>query len=171
MVFRFRSRNNLRLRPINRIKHVVDFQDGVSLNAQTTKVLIKAVDNPVVTNATEVKTGSTVNGIYLKVEGYITSSGALANGYILVAKNPGGNLNFPNANAVGTNDNKRFVIHQEMVMFQKVTNSNPRTIFNGVIAIPRGYRRFGPNDTLLLQYFSPGVNLDVCLQCHYKEFR
>ncbi len=89
----------------------------------------------------------------------------------MIAKNPGNNLTFPNPNIVGSDDNKRFVIHQEMVMLQQVNNSNPRTLFNGVIAIPRGYRRMGPNDRLIANIFSPGVNLNICLQCHYKEFR
>ncbi len=89
----------------------------------------------------------------------------------MVTKNPGGNITIPPANAVGSNDNKRFVIHQEMVMLQKVTPSNPRTLFVGVIIIPRGYRRFAPNDELVLSFLAPGVNIDVCFQVHYKEFR
>ncbi len=77
----------------------------------------------------------------------------------------------PTANFVGASDDKRFVIHQEMVMLQQVTNSNPRTLFKGVIAIPRGYRRMGPNDLLRLAVLAPGVNINICLQVHYKEFR
>ncbi len=88
-----------------------------------------------------------------------------------VAKNPGNNIVFSNPNAIGSDDNKRYVIHQEMVMLQKAVNGNPRTIFNGVIAIPKGYRRNGPNDRLNLIIFTPGVNADFCFQAHYKEFR
>ncbi len=43
-----------------------------------------------------------------------------------------------------------------MVMLQGTNAGNPRTIFNGVIVIPRGYRRFGPNDELQLDLLSPG---------------
>jgi len=168
MVFR---RFNKSMRPVNRIKHVTDNQLGIVLGVQQSKNLVVATDTPVVTVTNEVMTGSTVNGIYLKVEGYATTSGALANCYMAIVKNPGGNLTFPNANVIGADDNKRYVIHQEMIMFQKVTNSNPRTMFNGVITIPRGYRRMGPNDELQILLFSPGVNADICFQCHYKEFR
>ncbi len=171
MVFRNRFRgSNLRLRPINRIKHVVDSQFAGTAGTSVSTNLIKAVDGPVLANREEVETGATVNGIYLKVESYATSSAALANFYMYVGKNPGGNLTLPNPNSVGNNDNKRYIIHQEMVMFQKQTNSNPRTIFSGVIAIPRGYKRFGPNDLLVLNVLAPGVNTEVCVQCHYKEF-
>ncbi len=117
------------------------------------------------------ETGSTVNGIYLRVEGYATTAAALANVYIYIMKNPGNNLATPAANAVGADDNKKYVIHQEMVMLEQSVNGNPRTIFNGVVVIPKGYRRFGPNDALTITYFAPGVNISVCHQCHYKEFR
>ncbi len=169
MAFRRRFQN--RLRPVNRIKHVFDQQAGAVAGASATFNLVTASDNPALANPTEVETGSTVNGIFLKVEVNATSSAALSNAYMMIMKNVGGNLVFPNANVIGINDNKRFVIHQEMVMMQQVTNSNPRTLFVGVIAIPRGYRRFGPNDLLQIQIFSPGVNLNLCMQCHYKEFR
>ncbi len=170
VVFRRFNRGNA-LRPVNRIKHVFDNQSGIVLNTNLTLDLIKTVDAPVIGNTNEVNTGATVNGIYLKVEGYATTAGALANLYMLVAKNPGGNLSIPNPNSVGISDNKKYVIHQEMVMLEQSVNGNPRTLFNGVIVIPKGYRRFGPNDTLIIKIRAPGVDTNVCIQCHYKEFR
>ncbi len=168
MGFRNRFRSNLH--PVSRIKHVVDSQFATTAGTAVGTNLIKAVDAPVLANTSEVETGSTVNGIYLKVEANATTSAALPNYYLLVYKNPGGNITAPAPNTVGSNDNKRFVIHQEMVMFQGQSGSNPRSIFNGVIAIPRGYRRFAPNDLLELQTLAPGVNTQTCVQCHYKEF-
>ncbi len=168
---RFRSRNNFRLRPVNRIKHVVDIQGAVALGVKDTQILASTTDTPTVAGITSVETGCTINGIYLVVEVYGTSSGALSNIYMLVFKNPGNNLTTPTPNTVGANDDKRYVIHQEMVMVQKVTPSNPRTLFKGVIAIPKGYRRFGPADRLQVVFLAPGINFDFCLQCHYKEFR
>ncbi len=168
---RFRQRRGPSLRPVNRIKHVIDSQFGLTAGTGTNVNLIQSNDNPVLANNQEVLTGSTVNGIYLKVEANATSSAALANLYMFVAKNPGNNLTLPEANVVGVSDNKKYVIHQEMIMFQQVTNSNPRTLFNGVIVIPRGYRRNGPEDRLQLRVFTPGVSVNVCVQCHYKEFR
>ncbi len=167
----FRRRFGSGLRPINRIKHVVDLQQGITAGTTVTNFLIRADDNPALANTGDVQTGSTVNGIYLKVEANATTSGALSNFYMIVFKNPGDNISTPPPNQVGINDNKRYVIHQEMIMFQQQDNSNPRTVFNGVIAIPKGYRRFGPNDKLEIAYLSPGVTTNVCHQCHYKEFR
>ncbi len=135
--------------------------------------LIVADDNPVLANVSEVETGCRVNGIYLHVEVSRTgtTSDVLPNVYMIIYKNPGGNVADIIANAVGSSDDKRYVIHQEMVMLQGTNAGNPRTIFNGVIVLPRGYRRFGPNDLLTMRMLSPGVNISVCVQAHWKEFR
>lgn len=167
----FRRRGNLGLRPINRIKHVRDLQGGTGANVQSLTSIIVAVDAPVIANSFEVETGSTVHALYLKVEAYATTEGALANCYMYVAKNPGNNLTLPNANNVGVNDNKKYIIHQEMVMLEQKINGNPRTLFNGVISIPKGYKRNGPNDRLVLALLAPGVDISFCYQAHYKEFR
>ncbi len=170
MSFR-RNRQAMAIRPVHRIKHVIDGQFGIVAGTVLNVNLAFSVDAPVLANNTEVETGSKVNGIYLKVEVYARTAGALANAYMYVWKNPGDNLVAPGPNVVGSNDNKRFVIHQSMVMLQRVINGNPRTLFDGVIVLPRGYRRMGPGDTLQLKILAPGVDLDACVQCHYKEFR
>ncbi len=166
------NRSN-RLRPVNRIKHVIDNQGAIAATAATNVTLVLASDTPDLATVNEVQTGATVNGVYLKVEATRTgtTSDVLANVYLQVNKNPGGNVGNIAPNAVGSSDDKRYVIHQEMVMLQGTNAGNPRTVFNGVIAIPRGYRRFGPNDSLIARISSPGVNINFCVQCHYKEFR
>ncbi len=169
---RFSRRSSLRLRPVNRIKHVFDEQGGIVAAVNNNTTLAFASDTPDLANAPECQTGCTINGIYLKVEcTNVGTTGVLANVYMAIVKNPGGNIAAIPPNTVGTNDNKRFVIHQEMIMLQQIHDSNPRTLFNGVIVLPRGYRRFGPNDTLQLRLLSPGVDINYCVQCHYKEFR
>ncbi len=167
MVFRRRSA----LRPVNRIKHVVDSQFGLVGGTPVNTALVASVDAPVLANTAECETGSTVNGIFLSIEVSAINAATLPNVYMMVFKNPGNNLTFPNANVVGSDDNKKYVIHQEMVMLTGLVNSQPRTLFKGVIAIPKHLRRNGPTDRLFVQVFSPGITVNVCLQCHYKEFR
>ncbi len=159
------------LRPINRIKHVVDSQGAVGIGTPVIVDLIDTTDTPTIAVSDACETGSKVNGVYIVCEAYGTTAAALSNFYFMVFKNPGNELTMPNGNIIGTDDKKRYVIHQEMVMLQKEVAGIPRTIFKGVIAIPRGYRRNGPNDRLSVQLFTPGVNVDYCLQCHYKEYR
>ncbi len=168
-----RFRRSMALRPVHRIKHVVDQSALVTAGAQLVLTLIASKDAPVLANTTEVETGSKVNGIYLRVEvgSNETDAGAITNVYMIIFKNPGGNVAMPTGNAVGASDNKRFVIHQEMLVLENKIGGNPRTLFNGVIVIPKGYRRFGPNDLLQIGLFSTALNFMECLQCHYKEFR
>ncbi len=170
MMPRFSRRN---IRPVNSIKHVVDTQLGLTAGTQLIINQARSRDAPVLGNPAEVETGSTINSIYLKVEGYVNDSTpvTLSNLYMVLFKNPGSALVLPNANAVGVSDLKKYAIHQEMVMLQQVSFGNPRVVFQGVIKIPRGYRRNGPDDALALALFAPGNDTFICVQCIYKEYR
>jgi len=138
-------------------------------NKKTEDVIVAVVSPDITASAVNVEEGSTVNSIFLNVQGYATSTAALANMYMYVLKNPGNQVVLPNANVVGTSDIRRFVIHQEMMMLEKNSTGIPRTLFKGVIRIPRGYKRFGIKDKLQVSLFSPGVTIDYCIQCIYKE--
>ncbi len=163
------------LRPINRIKHVVDSSATVAGAAAGVFILATATDTPVQTDRTGVETGSKINGFYIRFEVASNEAidlGAIPNFYFYVIKNPGGNITPPAANAVGLSDNKRFVVHQEMTMIEnKGQGSNARTVFNGVVVVPKGMRRMGPNDQWTIQTLSPALDTAQCLQSHYKEFR
>ncbi len=169
---RFRS---MALRPVHRIKHVVDAEGTVDDTPVVVVDLINTVDAPVIGAPSNVETGSKVNGIYLKLEALHASGAGRPNFYMAIFKNPGNNLTtVPNPKAIGINDNKKFIIHQEMVLGSgDAGNGLPRVVFNGVIKIPRGYIRNGPSDKLqlLLVTGTAGVTFDWCIQCHYKEFR
>ncbi len=168
---RFRSGN--RLRPVNRIKHVIDRQSALAAMTGENTVLVQSIDTPTLADTDGCETGSLVNGLFLTVEVTRTgtTSDVLANVYMFLAKIPGGNITIAAANAIGASDNKKYVFHQEMAMLQGTNAGNPRTLFKGVIAIPKLYRRNGPNDQIILNVFSAGVAVNYCIQCHYKEFR
>jgi len=165
------------MRPvIHRIKHVVDLQTAIPVNTQIPNTVIKASDTPDLASVTEVETGAKVSSFFCTVECVAseTSTTATPNIYMMFVKNPGGiYATFPNANAVGSSNKKRFVIHQEMVMINPLDGGNPRNIFKGVIKIPKGYQRMAPDDELEMHVFIPstGVAVNLCAQFHYKEFR
>jgi len=171
----FRRGGNMALRPINRIKHVIDVSATVGDTVNANHVLAVATDTPTLGVANSVETGCKINGFYIRMEVASNNAflaGAIPNFYFLVWKNPGGNLSNIVPNAVGTNDNKRFVIHQEMTMIEnKGQGSNARTIFNGVVVIPKGMRRMGPNDIWEIRVLCPSLDTAQCVQAHYKEFR
>lgn len=171
------ARFNRSIRPVQSLKHVVDTATSAVLAIQSVVPVIQAVQNPTLANTTQINQGSTVNAIYLRVE--VLSTGTYAGVpriYMAVFKDPGGNLAPPNANAVGGSDNKKHIIHQEMIMIDDGSNVSqfPRTLFQGVILIPKRLRRFGYNDELqvLLQNGvgeTSGI-ANACVQCIFKEF-
>ncbi len=132
-----------------------------------------AVQSPVLTTPNQVAIGARVSSIYLSVEAAVNDAidGAIPNFYLIVFKSPGANLAVPTASSVGTSDNKRFVIHQEMVMLTNIDGGAPRVVFKGVIRIPRGYARQGNDDALFVSLVCPSLTSKVCIQCIYKEFR
>ncbi len=169
-----RFRNSLR--PIHRIKHVVDAQSAIPVNVQIDVAIAVAKDAPVLGTASDVQTGCSINAFFISTELVATEvgTGKTPNFYWSLYKNPGNNLSMPNGNAVGSNDNKRFFIHQEMIMFNPVAaGGTPRSVFKGVIKVPKGMRRMGPDDRWKIQLFIPstGVTVNSCTQVHYKEFR
>ncbi len=167
--------SRMALRPINRIKHVRDESATVAQAVAGTFTVALATDTPALADTANVETGSKINGFYIRFEVASNEAidlGAIPNFYFLLFKNVGGNITAPAANAVGSNDNKRFVIHQEMTMIEnKGQGSNPRTVFNGVIVVPKGMRRMGPNDVWQLKTLCPALATAQCVQIHYKEFR
>ncbi len=161
-----------RLRPVNSIKHIFDKQGALVVDTKVAEDLVLADDTPTSGAPVKVLTGSTVGSIFLNVQVAPTSEASIANIYMYILKNPGGNLTSVDGNKVGTSDIKKFVLHQEMIMCQQeATSSIPRTLFKGVIKIPIRMKRMGTNDKLQLILYAPGVTVNYCVQCIYKEFR
>ncbi len=171
---RFRSRG-LGLRPVNSIKHVVDTQGGLIAGTQVENALIDTVDNPVLTTSTDVASGAVVKSFFLNVQVAAIGTAALSNVYMYVFKNPSNSINFaavfPNGNVVGASDVRKLIFHQEMIMTEKNTTAIPRTLFKGVLKIPRHMQRMGLDDRVGIALFTPGVDYEFCFQCIYKEFR
>ncbi len=179
MVFRSQA---LRIRPVKSLKHIVDTQGALIAAAQSVTDVINVVPSPVIATTNEVAEGSTVHAIYLRVEiASVVAAGGVDNNYMIVYKNPGNNVAPPsNLDSVGVSDNKRFVMHQEMMMTgQNGSNPGaaniPRTLFKGVVRLPRNYRRMGYDDKLqvVLQHRNGEATqrTDFCIECIYKEFR
>ncbi len=167
----------LAIRPVRSLKHVHDTATSVVTAVVSDVVVAQAVDDPTLALTAQVHNGCTINAIYLRVEVLATGTYAgVPRVYMAVFKDPGGNLANPNPNGIGVSDNKRYVIHQEMRMVDDGSNTSqfPRTLFEGVVLIPKRLRRFGYNDQLhvLLQNGSgetTGIS-NACVQCIYKEF-
>ncbi len=156
---------------------MVDSQTAVPVNTVLPATIAKSVDQVNLASVTECAIGSKINAFYITTEIVATEAGAgkTPNFYWYLWKNPANNLTAPTPNAVGSDPNKRYVIHQEMVMFQAnaLDDGVPRNVFKGVIVVPKGMRRMGPEDEWEIVVFIPstGVAVNSCSQTHYKEFR
>ncbi len=167
-----------RLRPVNSIKHVVDSQLTVPAGNSSPVVLVRGSENPVISTDTEtVKVGAQVSSIFLNVQvvNSVDAVGLINNAYFYILLNPGDNLvagSKPAVNEVGLSDNRKMIIHQEMVMLSDSNDSIPITMFKGVLKIPRKARRIGLNDVIELQVGTPtgGAEINACIQCIYKEY-
>ena len=167
--------------PVRSIKHVVNTDGAVIGGAFATTDIINTVDDPDRSVSNNVANGSKVFAVFLQVEAMLqVSASGVDNIYMIVYKNPGNNVAPPPVDAVGVADTRRYVIHQEMLMVggnlgTVGTAAIPRTLFKGVIRIPRSYQRMGIDDTLQVVIgHRNGETLqrtDWCLQCIYKEFR
>ncbi len=165
---RFRSR----LSPVNSQKHIIDKQGALGVDTQVLETLIVATDTPALADVDGVEVGSHVYGLFLNVQVAATSTAALANVYMYLFKNPGNNIGtIPKANLLGTSDFKRQVFHEEMIMTEKNTTAIPRTLFKGVIKIPKTFHTMRRADQVSIALYSPGVTFEYCIQCIYKEFR
>ncbi len=167
---RFR-RFNRNKNPIVARKHIVDQQGGLVAGTPTFVNLVKGVDNPVVTNVIDCQVSSRVNSIFLNVQVASSNTASLANVYMIVFGNPSTAITMPNANVTGASDHKKQIFHTEMIMTEKNTTAVPRTLFKGVLMIPKHFRRIGQDDTIAIQLFSPGNTFDFCVECIYKEYR
>jgi len=165
------------IRPVQSRKHIVDVATSVVLAVATSVPVIITVDTgPLLGNPTDVKNGSTVNAIYLSIEVFATNAySGVPRVYFTVFKNPGNNLTAPAPNGAGISDNKRYIIHQEMIMVGNgAMTSFPRTLFKGVVRIPPRLKRFGANDRLAIQLQNgagetTGIS-NACVQAIYKEY-
>jgi len=171
----------MRLRPVQSLKHVIETNGTVSAAAQSVTDLAKAVDAPAVSSApSEVNIGATVSAIFINVQVIgVIAAGGVDNIYMYVFKNPGADLTLPGADAIGISDKRKFVLHQEMVMLTPFeatgTTGFPRTMFKGVVKIPRSYKRMGVKDKLqlVLQHRTGEATQTTrfCVEAIYKEFQ
>jgi len=169
----------LALRPITSIKHVVDTNGGITGAIQSITDVMRAIDNPdYLTNPNDINTGAVMKWIFLNVQIIQkVAAGGVDNIYLAVYKNVGNNTALlANGDAIGASDRKRFVIHQEMVMTGNVLTAAaavPKTLFKGVLRIPKSLQRFGLEDRLQViishRTGEASQQSNFCLQCIYKE--
>ncbi len=170
------------LRPVISTKNVVEISGILAAGTNTVSLnLALAVDSATLAASNSVERGSKINGFFLSVF-YIAEGGEVANEVPLVdwyvIKDPGNNMgttfdatHLPTPGASGVHDNKRFIFHTEKGLTGggDASLAGIPMVFKGVIAVPRGYRKFNANDAIS---FCARANFATkfCIQCIYKWY-
>ncbi len=159
------------LRPINSIKNII-YANG---STSTTPLEVKlAIADDTLLLATNVNNGSRINQIWLSIDVCGTFTSALNNQIIFyIAKNPGDNLTMPSPSSEGTSNEKKFIFWSRQAMVMRIQEGGNVYHWEGWIKIPKHYRRFGTDDTLVFE-IRHSIATTVghfCLQCIYKWYK
>ncbi len=141
----------------------------VSTNVRT--IIAKAVTAPSNTVTTDCHRGGTIKAIWISLDFCgLRASGIFQKTGVYLIKNPGANLLPPGVFAVGSSNEKKFVIKQWLAMTMANADGNPPYHWEGWVKIPKRYQRMGTDDIWELVY---GVDAGVGHGFHnviYKEY-
>ncbi len=160
----------LRLVTINSEKHVVDFTEALT-NANDVSLIAKAVTAPSNTVTTDCHRGGHIKAIWLSLDFCGTgTSGANNKVMVYLIKNPGDNLSEPAGFAVGSSNEKKFVIKMWSYMAMRNQDGNPPYHWEGWVKIPKRYQRMGTDDTWQLVSGMSAETGHLFCNCIYKEY-
>ncbi len=171
MVFR---RRMSRLQPINRTKHVVDFQGGLTSVAGVAPVAT-VVDTPTDPfKPGDIVLGSTVNAFFISYF-IIGDTGAPLSGpldwYLAIARaGQDPNTDFPDPGLTGVSNVRNQIIHEE----KGLSGSGDGTpmVFKGVIVVPKIYRRSRSGDQWFIKSKSNSTDTPTfCQKIIFNEFK
>ncbi len=155
---------------INSEKHVVDNTVAMT-TTNVVELLAKAVTAPSNTVVTDCHRGGQIKAIWLSFDFYgLGTSGLNVVGSVYLMKNPGDNLTPPGALAVGSSNEKKFIIRQWTAMIMRNQEGNPPYHWEGWIKIPKRYQRMGTDDVWNLVFGLNQATGHGFFNCIYKEY-
>ncbi len=161
----------LRLVTINSEKHVVDRSASPTTTTNTVIIIAKAVTAPSNTIDDDCRRGGTIKAIWLSLDFCgLAATGVLQDTSVYLMKNPGANLTPPGVFAVGTSNEKKFVIKQWFQMTMRNQDGNPPYHWEGWIKIPKRYQRMGTDDVWNIVVGVSTATGHLFLNAIYKEY-
>ncbi len=158
------------LHPVNSNKNVFEFAASTGTTVQVAE-LVLTKDSPVNTAANEVRRGCTVNSVWLSFDCCgLAATGVRQVTALYLVKDPGANLTLPTPLAVGTSNEKKFVLKQWKYMTMRNQDGNPPYHWEGWIKIPRSYKRMGADDKLTLVFVTDTSVGHITGQSIYKWY-
>ncbi len=155
---------------INSEKHIVDASLGTT-SATTSTIIAKAVTAPSNTVDTDCHRGGHIKAIWLSLDFCgLAASGVLQSHVLYLIKNPGNNLTNPGTFAVGTSNEKKFVIKMWSAMTMRNQEGNPPYHWEGWVKIPKLYQRMGTDDVFTLVIGASSSTGHFFFNAIYKEY-
>ncbi len=157
-------------RIVNSVKNTVDAtaSTGTSVAAS---VLVNSVADPSATTANHVERGCLIKALWISFDVCgLAASGVLQRTVLYLIKNTGTNLTLPSAFAVGTSNEKKFVIRQWQFMTMRNQDGNPPNHWEGWIPVPKRYQRMGIDDLWQLAFEVDAAAGHFAVQCIYKWY-
>ncbi len=148
----------------------MDFSQAVSTTTVNT-IIAKAVTAPSNTIDTDCRRGGTIKAIWISLDFCgLAAAGVLQRTIVYLMKNPGANLTPPGVFAVGTSNEKKFVIKMWSQMTMRNQDGNPPYHWEGWIKIPRRYHRMGTDDTWVITSGANTSTGHLFANVIYKEY-
>ncbi len=165
----FYGRN--RIRPtINSEKHALHRTGGVTTSKLAT-IIAKAVTAPSNTVDTDCHRGGHIKSIWCSIDFCgLGASGAILNIMVYLMKNPGANLTGPGGFAIGTSNEKKFVVKTWSAMAMRNQDGNNPYHWEGWVKVPKLYQRMGTDDTWELVVGSDAGTGHFTYYVIYKEY-
>ncbi len=158
------------IRPtVNTEKHVVNFLQAVTTTNDVTD-LAKAVTAPSNTVTTDCHRGGHIKSMWISFDACgLGTSGSNVRMQAYIIKNVGANLTPPGVFAVGSSNEKRFVIKTWSAMLMRNQDGNPPYHWEGWIKIPKIYQRMATDDTFQFVIGVASQTGHGSVLCIYKE--
>ncbi len=155
---------------INSEKHVLSRSiSTVSTNVEN--IIAKAVTAPSNTIDNDCHRGGHIKAIWVSLDFCgLGTSGVLQNTLFYLIKNPGANLTPPGVFAVGTSNEKKFVIKEWFAMTMRNQDGNPPYHWEGWVKIPKRYQRMGTDDTWVIVGATNTATGHGAFTVIYKEY-
>ncbi len=135
------------------------------------QIIAKAVTAPSNTIDTDCHRGGTIKAIWCAIDFCgLAATGALQRTMANLMKNPGANLTEPGTFAVGTSNEKKFVIKQWTQMTMRNQDGNPPYHWEGWVKIPKRYQRMGTDDTWTITTGTTNDTGHGAFTVIYKEY-
>ncbi len=155
---------------VNSEKHVVDSTVAIT-STIVNKIIAKAVTAPSNTVDDDCRRGGIIKAIWISLDFCgLGTSGVNQRTIVYLMKNPGANLTAPGVFAVGTSNEKKFVIKMWSQMTMRNQDGNPPYHWEGWVKIPKRYQRMGTDDTWQLAFGNNVETGHAFYNVIYKEY-